>query len=107
MKELEELTREIREKPFHVDKNKFFNILKVYGSHVKFEYVRDGDDEFNPCGTVKKQATYELYGIFKTKKVMLVYKDHRRTHDEVEEEIIKKYESWRRQFIIKNHSTLN
>lgn len=73
----------------------FRNFLKSVGANsVKFEYVRNCNDEFNPCGTPKKQATYEFYVIAGGVKKLLVMKQHRRSHDVVEEELLRKFNRW-------------
>ncbi len=88
----------IKEKPYHISKHKFINLvneLKIENiDQVKFEYCDNGNDPFNPCGTVKKQATYEFYVRAIGKEIMLVYKDHRRTHEIVQEELENKFNKW-------------
>ena len=45
---------------FHITKGALVEFLKsIDADSVKFDYVRNGNDGFNPCGTPKKQATYE------------------------------------------------
>lgn len=81
-----------------VNKLTFQKMLKK-GCKLRFEYVKCGNDPCNSCGTVKREATYEFYAIIDETKVLLVYKNHRRTHWVVEDELTKKYSSWANKII--------
>lgn len=61
---------------------------------LKFIYEDKGNDEWNPCGTMKRQATYEMYAVVDNVLHLIAYKDHRRSHDEVESELRKRYSKW-------------
>ena len=73
----------------------FIAFLKSVGTDsVEFDYVSNCNDEFNPCDTIKRQATYEFYVIAGGFKKLIVLKNHRRTHEEVENELLKKFNRW-------------
>ncbi len=78
---------------FETGKQDFLRLIKE-AKDVRFTYYASGNDPCNPCGTVKKQATYEFYVIVDGKGILIVYKNHRRSHDEVREQLIKKYTYW-------------
>ncbi len=78
---------------FETSKFDFIRIVKG-ANDIRFFYYANGNDPCNPCGTVKKQATYEFYVVVDGMQHLLVYKNHRRSHDEVEEELLKKYNRW-------------
>jgi hypothetical protein len=78
---------------FETSKSDFIKMCKG-AKEVRFHYNPYGNDPCNPCGTVKKQATYEFYSIIDGVVTLIVWKNHRRTHDEVEEELVKKYGYW-------------
>ena len=78
---------------FETSRADFIRMCKG-AKEVRFDYYDKGNDPCNPCGTVKKQATYEFYSIIDGCKKLIVYKNHRRTHDEVKEQLLKKYGYW-------------
>lgn len=71
------------------------DFIKKYKNitHFSFEFTDKGNDEFNPCGTIKKQCTYEFYIHTDLGKDLLVYKNHRRISFDVEQELLKKYKN--------------
>lgn len=81
---------------FEYSKIDFFHYLKsVDAKSIRFKYKRNGNDVFNPCGTLQKQAIYEFICITNDKEYkVLVFKQHRRTHDEVCEQLERKYTKW-------------
>jgi len=85
---------------FEMTKPQFLRFLKTINSvEIRFEYSKDGNDEWNLCGTARRQATYEFYVIVGNTKKMIVYKQHRRTHDLVQQELEKKYNGWAQIYI--------
>ncbi len=78
---------------FKTGKYDFLRLVKG-AKEVRFSYYDGGNDPENPCGTTKRQATYEFYVIFDGMRKLIVYKNHRRTHNEVKEQLIKQYSCW-------------
>ncbi len=74
-------------------KAEFLRIIKGSKS-VKFKYIGNRNDVFNPCGTLQRQAAYEFYVITENGWWLLVQKNHRRSHDIVMEELENKYTKW-------------
>lgn len=83
-------------KPYQVSRAEFISWLRSQESTgVRFIYNSKGNDAENPCGSPKKQATYDFYAIADNGRMkLLAYKDHRRTHRIVEDELIHKYNAW-------------
>lgn len=80
---------------FEKTKWEFWAMIKESGAtEVRFEYDSRGNDEFNPCGTQKKTATYELYAIMGGNRYWVIYKFHVRDHDTVCQEVTKRYQHW-------------
>lgn len=86
---------------FETSRSEFIQMCKG-AKEVRFHYISNGNDPCNPCGTVKKQATYEFYSIIDGEIKMIVWKNHRRTHEEVEEQLLKKYGYWAKRAISSN-----
>lgn len=78
---------------FELSKYEFIKHLRQVGidNTFKFSYYANGNDPCNPCGTIKKQATYEFSIIGGGQERMIVYKNHRRDHETVKEELMKKF----------------
>lgn len=83
----------IKPKGYQMDNFDFSRLVKS-AEIIYLKYERNGNDEWNPCGTMRKEATYEFYVFVDGVIHMLVYKNHRRTHDEVKEQLIKRYSYW-------------
>lgn len=69
---------------------------------VSFHYDNTGNEVFNPCGTYQKQTVYEFYVYITDKndikmRHLLVLKQHRRSDDIVEKELVEKYSRWAKQ----------
>lgn len=80
-------------KRFEINRFDFMRPCKD-AKEIRFRYVKNGNDVWNPCETLQKQATYEFYAIIDGYQKMIVYKQHRRTHDIVQENLEKKYLRW-------------
>ena len=84
-----------------VSKYDFFCLLKTIDKSLGwyFKYEKTGNDPMSSRYWVNKTATYEFYLVSSTGiHHMLVYKTHQRSHEEVEEQITKKYMHWFKQF---------
>lgn len=81
---------------FQYTKNDFLHYLKsVDAKSIRFKYMGNVNDVWNPCGTLQKQAGYEFYCITNNKEIkLIVYKQHRRDHYTVQCELEKKYTNW-------------
>ena len=84
--------------PKKMPKWQFENMIRNSGAispdEIRFEYVRNGNDEWNGNRYQRKMATYEFYVITPKGRSMIVYRQHNRTHDEVEDELRKQYGYW-------------
>jgi|JI10StandDraft_1071094.scaffolds.fasta_scaffold1114983_1 hypothetical protein len=84
------------------DKIDFHKYLKsINAKNCTFFYYANGNDPCNPCGTVCKQAKYEFYVIAEGLEKLIVYKNHRRSHDIVESQLRKKFERWATEYFKK------
>lgn len=84
-----------------LDKFDFFVLLgkldlsKGWG----FKYVKSGNDPMSSRYWVKHTASYEFYLVNNSgDEHLLVYKDHQRSHEEVELLLVKKYTRWAKDF---------
>lgn len=66
---------------------------------LKFSYRRDGNDEYTKHGKQRRMATLEFYLDTPTERTLIVYKEHRRSHDILEEELTKRYTRWAKQVL--------
>jgi hypothetical protein len=94
-----------------VTKQQFHRILRIANAvTVEFDYNNNGNDVFNPCGTLQKQTKYDFYVIIENcdggrEKHLLVYKQHRRRCEDVYEELESRYLRWSKQVGVTAKST--
>ncbi|OJV51635.1 MAG: hypothetical protein BGO31_00075 [Bacteroidetes bacterium 43-16] len=69
---------------------------------IEFSYRRDGNDEYTKHGKQRRMATLEFYLHTPAGRTLIVYKEHKRTHDEVENELEKRYKRWVYQYFKKS-----
>lgn len=84
-----------------ISKYDFFSLLATLDKSLGwyFKYEKTGNDPMSSRYWVNHTVTYEFYLVSSTGiQHMLVYKTHQRTHEEVEEQLMKKFNHWFKQF---------
>jgi GH15 family glucan-1,4-alpha-glucosidase len=76
-----------------IDFFRLLNDLKNSKS-LGFNYIGNMNDPMTSRYWVKRTASYEFYLIADGKEHVLVSRTHQRSHDEVREQLIKRYTKW-------------
>lgn len=98
-------------KPVSYSRHKFKRLIKESSAKsmedIRFHYNRWGNDEYTKNGQQRKMATLEFYVILPEYRVLIEYREHRRSHDILEEELTKKFTYWAKQAIKEKQDVLH